>query len=220
MWFPIRFQIVTSPVKQAEICEVVNRLARFSPTKIAVEVDPYLAEELNARYRTFLEGRHTLGPKEVEQLGFRLAQRLGHPSLYPIDAEGEFPYVTVMEYARKYDPAFVQHMEQLIAQYNKEAKDLHKGRTVGEVLRILNDHEHIAKDHAVYMEFARLGYLGALLLSKWYERNIRIFCNLKRITEPNDRVLVIFGAGHVAILRHLIQSDLSLELVDPHVYLS
>ena len=73
------------------------------------------------------------------------------------------------------------------------------------------------------MEFARVGagdtYVGADLLAKWYDRNIRIFSDLQRIAQPGDRVLVIFGAGHAAILRELIANDSRLELVEARRYL-
>lgn len=83
----------------------------------------------------------------------------------------------------------------------------------------MNDPKQIAQEHGHYLEFARFGYIGATLLSKWYERNIRLFSNLKRVTELGDRVLVIFGAEHAAILRHLIQSDPDMVLVEACDYL-
>ena len=53
------------------------------------------------------------------------------------------------------------------------------------------------------------------------ERNLRIFANLKRITEsPDDRILVVFGAGHVPILRHAIACSPKHELVDLRAYLA
>src|SRR3546814_16208482 len=36
----------------------------------------------------------------------------------------------------------------------------------------------------------------------WFGRNQRIFNNIVRHTEPGDRVLVIYGAGHGNLLQH------------------
>ncbi len=72
---------------------------------------------------------------------------------------------------------------------------------------------------AVEQTAGAASWLGADLLSKWYERNIRIFANLQRITRPGDRVLVLFGSGHAPILRELIQHDPRLRLVEPRDYL-
>lgn len=48
-------------------------------------------------------------------------------------------------------------------------------------------------------------YIGTDVVSKWYDRNLKIFTNLNRIVEPTDRVLVIYGAGHKDILVDLIK---------------
>jgi hypothetical protein len=39
------------------------------------------------------------------------------------------------------------------------------------------------------------------------------------IESAEDRVLVIFGAGHSPILRELVQSNPDLQLVEPNDYL-
>jgi hypothetical protein len=48
----------------------------------------------------------------------------------------------------------------------------------------------------------------------WYSRNLRIFNNILR-TKPNasDRILVLFGSGHMPILRHCFQSSPEFEVV-------
>lgn len=73
------------------------------------------------------------------------------------------------------------------------------------------------------MPFNRVGagdtYVGAKLVSKWYERNIKIFANLQRLAKTGDRILVIFGAGHAPTLRELIRYDPELRLVDARRYL-
>lgn len=55
--------------------------------------------------------------------------------------------------------------------------------------------------------------MGAALLSACYERNIRIFANPQRISRPGDRIVVIFGSGHAAILRVLVRSAPGMVLV-------
>ena len=61
---------------------------------------------------------------------------------------------------------------------------------------------------------------GADLLAAWYERNIRIFANLHRMgLAPEDRVFVIYGAGHVPILRQLVADSPYFCVEDPLEYL-
>jgi hypothetical protein len=214
---------VLSPAKQAEIRQVVEALSRFRPTKIAVEVRADRARQLDSLFEAYRAGRHALRRGEEQQLGFRLAERFGHPRLYPIDHAGEFPFDAVMEYAQKHDSGFVRRVQQVTADIASEENRQQRQNSIGEILRLKNDPASIRQGHALYMEFARVGagdtYVGADLLAKWYDRNIRIFSDLQRIAHPGERVLVIFGAGHAAILRELIASDARLELVEATGYL-
>lgn len=214
---------VLTQSKQREIEQVVQALARFRPTKIAVEVRSDGAARLDSMYAAYRAGRHTLGRSEVQQLGFRLAQRFNHARLHPIDHRGEFPFGAVMQYAQKHDPAFVQHAQQVMAEIAAEHNRMQQEKSIGEILRSENDLERIAWGHGLYVGIARVGagdtYVGADLLSKWYERNIRIFSDLQRLAAPGDRILVIFGSGHTPILRELIVADPRLELVEAKDYL-
>ena len=214
---------VLAPIKQAEIEEVLQELARFNPTKIAVEVRRHRAPRLDSLYAAYRAGKHVLGRSEVQQLGFRLAERFGHSRLYAIDHEGDFPFGALMQYAQEHDPAAAERIQQVTAEIAEEKNRMHREETIGEILRQENARESLAWGHGKYVELARVGagdtYVGADLLAKWYERNIRIFADVQRIAEPGDRILVIFGAGHAAILRELVASDPGLELVDATDYL-
>ena len=48
----------------------------------------------------------------------------------------------------------------------------------------------------------------------WLNRNLRIFRKIQRIEHtPDDRILVIFGAAHIAILNWLSESTPEFDLV-------
>lgn len=214
---------VLSVEKQAEIRAVVDAVAAFRPTRITVEHAPAAADRLDSLYHAYRSGSHELGRNETEQLGFRLAAMLGHDRVFPIDHRGEFPFGAVMEYAQEHDLAFVAFVQQEIQRISEEANRQQRELAIGEILRMANDPAKLANDHAAYVRFARVGagdsYVGADLLSKWYDRNIRIFTNLQRVAEPGERVLVIIGAGHAPILRELITYDAGMTLVEAVDYL-
>lgn len=70
---------------------------------------------------------------------------------------------------------------------------------------------------ALYYATVRFGdpfdYAGPDLLASWYQRNIRIYHNIVNLIEsPNDRILVIYGAGHLAWLRQDIANDATVKL--------
>lgn len=214
---------VLAAEKQTEIEKVVEALARFRPTRIAVEARRDQAERLDSMYAAYREKQHTLGRSELQQLGFRLAARFDHPRVYPIDHKGEFPFGVVMQYAQEHDTAFVERVQRVTGEIAAEKTRRQKENSVGEILRLENEPGQIARGHAMYMEFAGVGagdtYVGSDLLAKWYARNIRIFSDLQKLAQPGERVLVIFGAGHAAILRELIGNDSRLELVEANDYL-
>lgn len=214
---------VLSPEKQAEIRAIVEALARFHPTRIAVEASPASAPGLDSLYRAYRAGAHELSRNEIQQLGFRLAARLDHPRVHPIDHRGEFPFGAVMEYAQAQDPAFLQSVQKALAEITAEENRRQKEMSIGQNLRVRNDPLKLAEDHGFYMRIPVVGagdtYVGADLVSKWYERNIHIFSNLQRIAEPGDRVLVIIGSGHSPILRELIRYAPGMVLVEALDYL-
>lgn len=47
-----------------------------------------------------MNGQRQLTRNEIEQIGFRLARELGHPTVCPVDADGEFPFRRVQDYAK------------------------------------------------------------------------------------------------------------------------
>jgi hypothetical protein len=214
---------VLSPTRQNEILSLVAALACFRPSKVAVEDLPSSASRLDSLYEAYRAGRHELSRNETQQLGFRLAAGNGHSRVYPVDYRTDLPFDDLFEYAESHDPDFLTFMERererLEVEDNRQQRDL----SVSEILREKNDPEALVRSHSIYLRFARVGagdtYVGAELLSKWYDRNIHMFTNIQRLARPGDRVMVIVGSGHAPILRELIDSDPELVLVDPLPYL-
>ncbi|MEJ2547621.1 MAG: DUF5694 domain-containing protein [Gemmatimonadota bacterium] len=215
---------VLSQTRQAEIERVIDALERFRPTKIAVEVVPAAARRMDSLYSAYRLGRHELSRSETEQLGFRLAARLGHARLHAINVlEEDLPFDAMLEYAQVHDSSFLAFVDRERARDAEEFNRQQEQNSVGEILRLRNDPDSLAADHGIYMRFARVGagdtYIGADLVARWYTRNIKIFANLQRITVPGDRVLVIYGSGHVPTLRELVTYDPEMVLVETMPYL-
>ncbi|HUE77208.1 MAG TPA: DUF5694 domain-containing protein, partial [Longimicrobiales bacterium] len=56
-------------------------------------------------------------------------------------------------------------------------------------------------------------WAGPDLVSDWFRRNIRIYSNILDLVEsPEERILVIFGAGHLGWLRHNFATDPEVRL--------
>ena len=81
----------------------------------------------------------------------------------------------------------------------------------------MNSKGQVRADQELYMDFAQFAgggeYPGPDLLAEWFRRNVRIFANLRSvITSPEERVLVIYGAGHLYWLQRDVLDSRDLEL--------
>lgn len=213
---------VLLPERQAEIESVVASLSAFRPTKVLIERLPERASRVDSLYAAYRAGRHTLDRGEDEQLGFRIAAQAGLDRVHPVDHAGELPFGAFAAYAAQHESPAAGRIGTVIARIETQMDSLQKSGTIGETLRVLNTPMSLRQNLGAYMVGAAVGagdgYVGADLASAWYARNIRIFANVAALAEPGDRVLVIFGSGHAAVLRHLIEMSPEMQLVDPLLY--
>jgi Family of unknown function (DUF5694) len=210
---------VLSPKRQQEMAQVIEALKRFHPTKIAIEVDidnPSVAQD----YSNYLNGKYTLSRDETNQIGYRLAKELGHKEVYAVNAwaGNDFPLQRVTNYAKANGHA--TQLEAIMAKWGaavKELDDYLKTHTILETLEHANSDAFVEENVSPYFEVARLGdpldYAGPDLLGNYYLRNIRIYHNIGKLVEsPSDRILVIYGYGHIGWLRQDAQQDTTVRL--------
>jgi len=206
-----------SPKRQQEISQLIDVLKKFRPTKIAIESDVWSKTRVD-QYADYLAGKRTLTQNEIEQIGFRLAKEMGHKTIYPVDVDGDFPMGRVTNYAKangrgdKLDAAM-----SVWGTLVKEQGEYLQKHTILEMLEYLNSDQRAAKDMGAYLEIVRYGdpsdYAGADLLAAWYQRNIRIYQNIvKLIDSPNERIVVVYGSGHLPWLRQDISNDPAVRL--------
>jgi len=208
---------VLAPRRQQELAELAAVLKKFKPTKIALESD-YGTDARPKQYADYLAGKHELSRNEIEQIGFRLAKELGHKTVYPVDADGDFPWPRLVNYAKA--TGHSAELEALIGQVGEMVKannEYLKTHTVLQTLLYLNSDAHVAQDVGFYYLEARYGepgdYAGPDLLAEWYRRNIRIYNHVtKLVAGPEDRILVIFGYGHLGWLRQDFAANPNLRL--------
>jgi len=203
--------------RQAEIEQVVEVLKKFHPTKIAIESD-VSSDRRTKEYADYLTGKYTLSRNEIDQIGYRVAKELGHKTIYPVDVDGDFPIRRVSNYAKANGRG--EQFDAMMAKTGEMVKTqdefLHS-HAVLETLRFMNSDAMIAKSMAFYFAAIRYGepdeYAGPDLLASWYQRNIRIYGNIVRLIEsPDDRILVIYGAGHLGWLQQDAANDESVKL--------
>ncbi len=156
----------------------------------------------------------------MHQLGFRIAAGLNHERVYAINwMGGRFGLDRVIEFGRTHgQEALTDDVFGDVERETGEASRRLAAISIREELCRINKVANLELDHRRYLTMARIGvgdeYVGAEWVAGWYERNLKIFVNLTRITTtPRDRILVIIGGGHVPILTQLIR-DSSAYLVE------
>jgi hypothetical protein len=215
--FNMHADSVLSPKRQQEMEQLTEVLKKFHPTKIAVEA-PVGSERVGQQYADYLADKYTLTDDEVDQVAFRLAKELGLPTIYPVDEQGDFPYEHLVNWAsangRK---AQFDAMQASMGTGVKDENDFLLSHTVLQMFEHINSDSMVADDVAFYLAFASYGdpddYAGSDLIASWYQRNIRIYHNIVAlVSSPSERILVIFGAGHLGWLRQDAANDASVKL--------
>ena len=230
------------PKRQRELQQLVDQLAQFKPTKIAVEVDARGDAEKQAEYDTYLSGDFQLERHEIHQIGFRLAKQMGHPKVYCVD---HFRSIQENQMLR---PDLEDHLTDsgtFAKEHNQEHLFGSHPRDTGKVTRDkdgtvwiergyepiidmyirLNQPERYRESHRAYLHDARIGlgdqYPGANWLAYfWYPRNLKIFVNITRITESAaDRILFIVGAGHIFLVQQFLEDSGDYIVENPLKYL-
>lgn len=231
----------TTNEKQMEIEELVQQLAKFKPTKIALELKTWTQAKNDSLYNEYLKGSFKLPISESYMIGFRLAKLLGHERVYCIDDWGN-----INEYFDGNNKTIFQPKTEKTSMLNKlEAYSdsiLKKGReivsedstkkdsspnTLQNILREINQPEKIKNDHSTYLkglflfEEKKGDYAGTDWISaSWFNRNLRIFRNIQRITDqPTERILVIYGSGHLYLLTNFLESSSDYTIVPVLDYL-
>lgn len=219
-----------APRRQAELDALARSLARWQPTKIAVEQEvagPSFAVENFARAEELLESSRN----ETVQIGFRLARMLGHEAVYGYDERGGpgepgyFPFAKVQAFAKesgqmKLIEGLIGEVQELTAAQDAKRPE----QTVAQSLYVHNDGALLNAQHdRFYYSLIRIGdgdqQPGAELNAYWYMRNAKMFGKLDKIAEPGDRVLVIAGSGHASWLRHFAQRMPGYRLAETMPYL-
>ena len=215
--FNLQADDVLTPKRQAQIAEVIAVLKKFQPTKVAVERNPGDGRT-SQDYASYLTGKHEPTRNEIEQIGFRLAKELSHDSVFGIDADGEFPYPRLVKYAKATNRG--TELDALMAEREQKSKALDgylRSHSVLETLLYINSEQRAAEEIGFYYRLAHFGerwdWAGADLVSDWFRRNMRIYSNaINLLGSPGDRVLIVFGSGHLGWLRQNFASDPTVRL--------
>ena len=216
---------VLTDARQAELSALGRALAAFEPTVVAVESTPP-PPYVDSGYAGFTEAMLASESNETVQIGYRVAQLAGLETVHGIDEQPSgdepdyFPYGAVAAFAeregRSEDLAALSDMSGLIRQF----ETYQETRSIPALLKL---HNTGFMPDEFYWDIIGFGegeeQPGAELAAYWFMRNAKIFNKLQQVTQPGDRVLVVYGSGHKAWLDELVSKTSGYKLVDPVPYL-
>lgn len=216
-----KIDVLAEP-KKSEVTELVNYIKKFKPTKIAIEAMPeWKAGEKLARYK---KGEFRDKRDERYQIGMRIASEMNLDTIYSLDANPFDMELTQLDtvYFNKFFTDFDFKTDdpygKMFTQWYGYEESLPQKTNLLSYFKRINSQQAHRLAYGAYLvgDFKLDDVRGADILSIWwYNRNLRIFRKLQQMTQnPQDRILMIFGNGHAAVLRQLLECSPEFQFVE------
>ena len=231
-------EYIFNEYSQKQLEKLNESFAKFNPDAIGVEYTARSQEDIDKSYDMFdlndlsdinKMTNQTLGTirmyddiypiryrNEVVQIGYRLGKTLNHKRIHAIDDDtilDDGPWDKISGVYKELNDKCWEKMREFTGDINNITE-----RFIWD-----NSDEVVYYNHQLYMTVNSVNtgdtYDGAVYNANWYMRNLKIFANIQKLCETSERLLVIYGSGHLAILRQLIQSCDNMELVNLNDYL-
>ena len=212
---------VMSEKSQKELETMSDKIKKFGPDKIFVEWKFSEQAELDKFYNKNTDSLLKKDPNEITQLALRTAKKLKHKKIYGIDYHTRFPYDSLMmsiEKANQKD--LMKRNTESIKEFEKDDNEQISKNSLTNLMLHKNKKETLDKNIQWYLEVAnRAGnpndFTGASLVSNWYKRNLYMYSIIQKLTESTDnKIMVLVGGGHAAIIRDFLSHDPEFEIVE------
>ncbi|MEO1476624.1 MAG: DUF5694 domain-containing protein [Pseudomonadota bacterium] len=208
---------------QKEVRDVLDRLETYAPDKIMIELNFEREVAFNQTYNSYIAGNHELTVNERQQIGMRLARRLGHEKLYAMDFTSFLDYRPALAAAEELGQEhLLDTVETLSAEIGAGLDEDEKLPLKDRLIRMNSDDQRLQRK--IFLTIAQMGTAedpqGALQIQTWWQRNLVMFARTAQRTEPGDKVLIVVGNGHREILEEFFAEAPGFELVSPISYLA
>lgn len=207
--------------KQKEIKTVVEKIANLNPDQICIEYPSSSQTKMDSIFQAYLKGNYQLDKSEVDQLGLRSAKHSNLERLTCINYYGNFDKDTVMNFALNNNQAnVVEELGNWGNTFMTEINEKLEKETINDFLIYLNSKNTLNQNASFYSKYlSKIGkeenYIGTNLVADWYSTNLHIYANILREVKPTDEMIVVmFGQGHIPILKHLFETNSDFEIIE------
>ncbi|MEL6810212.1 MAG: DUF5694 domain-containing protein [Bacteroidota bacterium] len=220
----VEFEPLSSEKRQQEILELVERLKKYEPTKVLVEYPYEERFHLDSIFQLYLKDGYPLTLNEIDQVGFRLAKAMNHRHIYAIDHHLSLPFEALSEFANEHQSEQFQAMLKGIKEQDSIESDYLRDHSITEYLYYRNSKEEDIRNKDQYLnKTLKFGdethFIGASFTAKWWERNLIMMSHIDKNMEANDRLLVIVGAAHRAVLKDFYETRTDVTYMEIQPYL-
>jgi len=212
---------IMSEKSQKELEVISNKIKKFGPDKIFVEWKFSKQADLDKYYNKNTDSLLKKDANEITQLALRTAKKLNHKKMYGIDYRTRFPYDSLMmsmEKANQKD--LMKKTTESTEKFVKDNNERMAKSSLTDLMLYYNEKASNENNIQWYLEVAnRAGnpddFTGASLVSNWYKRNLYMYSLVQKLTESKDnKIMVLLGAGHAAMLREFLAHDPEFEIVE------
>ncbi|MEO9485634.1 MAG: DUF5694 domain-containing protein [Ekhidna sp.] len=209
---------------QKELKQIAKKITQFGPNKIFVERPVDYQPKLDSLYKVYRstdwgEQRRN----EIFQLGFRVADKMNHEQVFGVDFLGtDFPFdslVQAMVAAEQFE--MMDQFRKIQMNMEKESRDIvSSGASLKEIFTIENSPESRRENFGWYLDGANVAgdldnNIGSYLASEWISRNVYMYGIIQKYVEAeDDKLMILLGAGHIAVIANLISYNPNWEIVE------
>ncbi|RPD49634.1 hypothetical protein DNI29_02205 [Hymenobacter sediminis] len=225
---------VQAPKVQAELETMATRIAAFQPDKVFVEweaadqkgLDDLYAAYLGPDYAGYVQtkfSQRTHGfytRSEIVQLAFRAAKKAKLTKVYAMDyRKTQFPYDSVMSAMKSaHQDDLLQGIQAYVKSYEENMNKKLATNSITQLLLDENTKTNLDFNKGFYLNRVnRAGtttnFSGPFLVSEWYRRNLYMYSIIQKTVAPtDDKVVVLVGSGHAAMMREFLSFDSGFRL--------
>jgi len=159
---------------------------------------------------------------ELQQLGFKVANKVKHKKLYGFDYLIDEPNDTIMNSIQKNNQMELMNtIQQEFGEYGQKIiTKFQTTKSIKDLLLFFNTPEFENQLNSGYISlFNKIGttedFSGAYFVSERYKRNLYMYSLIqKQIEKTDERILIIVGAQHAAGFKEFIVNHRNMQQVE------
>ena len=227
---------VTTVAAQQELEKIASQIKKFNPNQIFVEWEYNDQQKLDSLYQLYQHNQYSnyvnqkykntgaydlYAKNEIFQLAFRAAKKSGIKQVKGIDYPLPMPFDTVMNAIKEAkQDNIMSEISSYISTLERESNLNRKTMGLTSLLLDLNTESSRKRNSSFYLKaLNRAGkidnFAGVFSVSEWYKRNLYMYSLVqKQIEAADQRAVILLGAGHVAIIKNLIEEEGVYEVIE------